>query len=259
MLATLRQVRLGERHVDVRVSRSRAARHLRVRVGPNGVEVVQPAARDAADVLAFLTAHEAWILDQLLRVEGLRQLRRPSAHRHAELLFRGEPTRVRVEVTGTRTRGNVVEFVAGEIVLRRGPQSRTPLVRSLENWLRAQARAAVEQHLSGATARAGVSAGRVYIMGQRTKWGNCSARGNLSFNWRLVLAPDYVLRYLVTHEAVHLAVPDHSAKFWLALQSIYPGTERARQWLCRHETQLNVRLGPIVDRAIAHPSGRSSE
>jgi len=45
-------------------------------------------------------------------------------------------------------------------------------------------------------------------MGQRTKWGNCSGRRNLSFNWRLILAPDYVLRYLVTHEAVHLAVPD---------------------------------------------------
>lgn len=53
----------------------------------------------------------------------------------------------------------------------------------------------------------GVVLGRLYIMDQQTKWGNCSALGNLSFNWRLVMGPDYVLRYLVTHEVVHLAVP----------------------------------------------------
>jgi predicted metal-dependent hydrolase len=50
-------------------------------------------------------------------------------------------------------------------------------------------------------------------MDQRTKWGNCSAQGNLSFNWRLVMAPEFVLRYIVTHEMVHLAVPDHLVSF----------------------------------------------
>jgi len=62
--------------------------------------------------------------------------------------------------------------------------------------------------------------------------------GNLSFNWRLVLAPDFVLRYLVTHEAVHLAIPDHSQKFWLTVQSLCPETERARQWLVAQAHRL---------------------
>ena len=84
-------------------------------------------------------------------------------------------------------------------------------------------------------------------MGQRTKWGNCSSLRNLSFNWRLILAPDYVLRYLVTHEAVHLAVPDHSAKFWLTVQSPCRETERAKQWLCAHQAHLQVELGSIVE------------
>lgn len=83
-------------------------------------------------------------------------------------------------------------------------------------------------------------------MDQRTKWGNCSARGNLSFSWRLVLAPAVVLRYLVTHEAVHLAIPDHSAKFWLTVQSLCPEMERAKQWLSRHHMQLTVDLANVV-------------
>jgi predicted metal-dependent hydrolase len=88
---------------------------------------------------------------------------------------------------------------------------------------------------------------RVYVMEQRTKWGNCSAVRNLSFNWRLILAPDFVLRYLVTHEAVHLAVPDHSAKFWLTVQSLCPETERAKQWLSANGRKLAIGLDDICE------------
>lgn len=244
--ATQHKTTLGGRSIDYRVVRSRAARKLRVRVGPNGVEVVQPATHDGEDVSAFLGRNGAWILDQLQRVERLRGLRRPELRRVGEILFLGEPTKVRVELTQTRARWSLVGLVDGEIVLRQGPASQTPVARSLENWLRRQARAEIEKHLAVATARLRQSPRRVYVMGQRTKWGNCSAQRNLSFNWRLILAPDFVLRYLVTHEAVHLAVPDHSAKFWLTVQSHCPETERAKQWLCSHQAQLTVDLGGVL-------------
>ena len=126
--------------------------------------------------------------------------------------------------------------------MQRGARSQTPTARSLENWLRKQARVEIERQLSAVAARIRQSPGRIYVMGQRTKWGNCSAERNLSFNWRLILAPDFVLRYLVTHEAVHLAVPDHSARFWLTVHSLCSETERAKQWLCKHQSKLTVDL-----------------
>ena len=68
----------------------------------------------------------------------------------------------------------------------------------------------------------------------------------MSFNWRLILAPDFVLRYIVTHEVAHLAIPDHSAKFWLTVQSLCREAETAKQWLGAHHAQLTVDLGKIV-------------
>jgi predicted metal-dependent hydrolase len=248
-VVTQHQIQLGGRRVDYQVVRSGAARMLRVRVGPNGVEVVQPAARNGEDVSAFLEGNAAWILDQLQRVEELRSLRRPAQRRLGEILFRGETTQVRVETTETRARGNLVDFSDGVIVVRRGVGSRTPVDRSLENWLRKQARREIESHVGVVTARLRQRAQRIYVMGQRTKWGNCSARRNLSFNWRLILAPDFVLRYLVTHEVVHLAIPDHSASFWLTVQSLCRETEKAKQWLCRHQAQLTIDLEGILERA----------
>jgi hypothetical protein len=127
-------------------------------------------------------------------------------------------------------------------VIWRGLGSSTPVAWSLERWLRKEARRHIEEHLAFVTSRLGHRPERIYVMGQRTKWGSCSSRRNLSFNWRLVLAPDAVLRYLVTHEAVHLVVPDHSAKFWLTVHSLCPEAERARQWLARNQAWIRVDL-----------------
>ena len=136
-----------------------------------------------------------------------------------------------------------------EIVVRRGAATRMPVVPGLENWLRRQARVQIRAYLPALTQQLGRSFGQVYVMGQRTKWGNCSSRGNPTFNWRLILAPDTVFHYLVGHEVAHLAVPDHSAKFWLTVQSLCPEMERAKQWLSRHHASLTVDLGRVVNQS----------
>lgn len=241
------QIRIGDRVVVYRLVYSNAARKLRVRVGPTGVEVVQPRTRNGEDVSAFLSDNGSWLLDQVERVERLRGVRRRTSCASGEILFRGELTPVRIETTQSRAFGNAVRFVGGEIVVSRGLGSRTPVARSLERWLRREARREIESHLAAISARLGHRPQHVYVMDQRTKWGNCSSRRNLSFSWRLILAPEYVLQYLVTHETVHLAIPDHSAKFWLAVQGLCRDTEKARRWLSGHHAEIQVSLASVLD------------
>jgi predicted metal-dependent hydrolase len=167
-----------------------------------------------------------------------------------EILFHGERTTIRIEAPEKPAYRSTVHFVDGNIVIRQGRTSSTPVARMLELWLRRQARKAIEAHLLVLTSRLRAKPHRTYIMGQRTKWGNCSAKRNLSFNWRLILAPDFVLRYLVTHEAVHLAIPDHSAKFWLTVQSLCRETEKAKQWLSAYGYRLTVDFGKISALAL---------
>lgn len=245
---TRHQIRLGHRVIHYRLVRSKTARKLRVRVGPEGVAVVQPVARNGEEVAAFLTANGRWIVDQINHAERLRRVRRSDPRLAGQIPFQGEPARIRVETTTSRAAGNRVRFLNGEFVVLRGRGSRTPVSRSLEHWLRREARRAIEAHLETLAVRLRQRPERVYVMGQRTKWGNCSSRRNLSFNWRLILAPEFVLRYLVTHEAVHLVVPDHSAKFWLMVQSLCRETERAKQWLSVNGRRILAALPePVSD------------
>ena len=233
---------LSGRRVRYGVITSRKARRLRIRVGPTGLNVVRPVERNGEDVAAFLHSNAEWILNQLQRVDPLHALRRPPS-RSTDLLYRGVRTPVRIRTTTSRSGRVSIAYDGVRIVVRRGELTVTPVGKSLEIWLRRQARAAIMSELSTVTRRLGARPNRVYVMDQRTKWGNCSARGNLSFSWRLVLAPEFVLRYLVTHEAVHLVVPDHSAKFWLTVQSLCGDAEKARQWLAANAD--GIRMDPI--------------
>lgn len=79
---------------------------------------------------------------------------------------------------------------------------------------------------------------RITIRDQKTRWGSCSARGTLSFNWRLMLAPPAVLDYVVVHELCHLTHMDHSPAFWQAVEEVCPDYRAARKWLKDHGQEL---------------------
>ena len=84
----------------------------------------------------------------------------------------------------------------------------------------------------------GVEVNRIQIRDQRTRWGSCSAAGNLSFNWRLVLAPLEVLDYVVVHEVCHLREANHSRRFWHLVESRRPHWRDQKTWLAEHGPEL---------------------
>jgi predicted metal-dependent hydrolase len=80
---------------------------------------------------------------------------------------------------------------------------------------------------------------RVSVRDQSSRWGSCSSTGVLSYSWRLILAPPFVLEYLAAHEAAHLVEMNHSARFWRLVERICPDFRRAKTWLDAHGGDLH--------------------
>ena len=108
----------------------------------------------------------------------------------------------------------------------------------LRAWFRLQARKAIVARVAELAKLHNFRYRRVFVRAQRTRWGSCSSRGNLSFNFRLVMVPPEVLDYVILHELAHLRVPDHSPRFWKEVESLCPDYRSRRQWLRMRERYL---------------------
>ncbi len=219
--------------IDYRIRRSERARRLRITVDHAGVEVVLPAhvyrrgaavaEREAASAVVELGP---WIERRLAE-------RAASA---AAVAARGDT----VPYLGEDLR--LIGESARRRVLRRGDTLLVPAgaerTAALERWYRRAARSEVAARLDLACGRTGTPYTRLTIRGQRTRWASCSRSGAMSFNWRLLLAPEPVLEYVVWHEVCHLQVMDHSPRFWRLLARHLPGYEEPRRWLRRHGSTL---------------------
>jgi predicted metal-dependent hydrolase len=196
-------VEFAGRAIPVRVSPR--ARRLRIVVDARRrVEVVVPPRTGARAVSALLAEHAAWLE---------RQLAKPP-------------------------RPFLLGLQRDDAVWIGGVPRPLPRTTSFVRWYREQARSALSSAVAREAPRLGVTYRSLAIRDQRTRGGSCSARGALSFNWRLVLAPADVLDYVVVHELCHLLRHDHSRAFWSLVAGARPTFRRERDWLTCHGDEL---------------------
>lgn len=112
----------------------------------------------------------------------------------------------------------------------------------LEAWLRARARAALTERVTARALELAVKPGRISIRDQSSRWASASADGSLSFSWRLILTPPWVLDAVVVHELAHLRIRGHSRRFWALVTTHAPRTPEARRWLREHAREVRSAL-----------------
>ena len=208
------------------IRRSPRARRVRVNVhAHSGVEVVLPARAPERAAAAAIDELRPWIERRLAEA---RQVMERLAARGGTVPYLGRSLELVPEAGRARVHRR------GERLLVPDGDPRP----ALERFYRRAARAEVAARLDRACALAGLRYTGLDVRSQRTRWASCSASGRMSFNWRLLLAPESILDYVVWHEVCHLEILDHSPAFWSLLESHRPSYRQERLWLRRNGATL---------------------
>jgi predicted metal-dependent hydrolase len=227
-------VKYGSQIYSVRLRRHRRARRYTLRIHPSDREAIltMPPRGTLAEAKDFAQLHGGWIAARLGRLPKAAPFQPGTV-----LPLRGVPHRIvhrpgmRGTVwTETRDSGERILCVAG------GPEH---IERRIYDYLKREVRADLQDAVQSCAQHLGVKVKRLSIRDQSSRWGSCTSAGSLSFSWRLILAPPFVLDYLAAHEVAHLVEMNHSARFWKVVARACGHVERARTWLDTHGNDLH--------------------
>ena len=233
----------------VRLNRHRRARRytLRIHAARREVILTMPPRGSLREAQAFAEKHGGWIAARLTRLPTTV----PFAHDtivpirdvpHRIVHRRGERGTAWFETDGE---GQRLLCVAGA----------APHVgRRVSDFLKREVRRDLELASRGYAEKLGVAVKRVAVRDQSSRWGSCSTTGMLSYSWRLIFAPPFVLDYLAAHEVAHLKEMNHSPRFWRIVERLCPHVRRAKAWLDAHGTDLH-RYG-VAEIATPRPVGQ---
>ncbi len=243
VIVAQRQVSLGGRIIPYVVKRSSVARNLRIEIrDTTGLAVILPRNYRLDMVDEMLMAKSRWILEKMDRyVKAARSTGNGRLKFGDAVPYLGQEVRI-VGCQGIGFAENVE--LKGQTLMVQRDLACSGLELLLERWYRAQSASVLERKAREFAMAFGVGYSRFTIRGQRTRWGSCSHKGTLSFNWRLIMAPESVVDYVVIHEVAHLKEMNHTKMFWRLVAERCPSWREHKKWLNDHGTELAALLGP---------------
>jgi predicted metal-dependent hydrolase len=216
------------RAVALKVKRNPRARRviLRLDAGDGSAVLTLPPGLSNREALAFLEKNRGWLAARLKRLPETIPF-----DAGTEIPILGEPHLIvpRPDARRGLWREEGRLFVSGK------PEH---LARRVTDYLKAEGKKVISGRAQEQAARIGAKVKRVTLRDTRSRWGSCSHEGALSFSWRLILAPEPVLDYVVAHEVAHLLQMNHSPAFWRLVAELHPEHERDRAWLKREGAGL---------------------
>lgn len=207
----------------IHIVRSARRRTVGIQILPDlSIKISIPYFFPKGKVHSFLKEKEAWIrqAQQQLALHTIK-------HDTNEYLYLGK----RYQLVLRQNQKHIVEL---EDKLYIASTSQKYIKTYLESWYKQQARKLITKRVKHYAHLAGLHYNSVSLMQATTRWGSCSSQKNLSFNWKLIMAPLEVLDYVICHELAHLTELNHSYDFWEKVRKMFPIYRQYRTWLKRH-------------------------
>ena len=214
---------------DVYITRKRV-KNITLRIKNDGTALcTAPMRLSWQDIDVFIQSHTTWLEKQRKKLAKLSALRVPIAEN--ELLFRGK----KYQYIQVKELASLVLFDHERLCIRAAAAMNIP--EEKEAWYIEQALRIIPPKVAYFAEKFGFIYKNVTIRNQKTKWGSCSAKKNLNFNYKLVQTPDYVLDYLILHELAHTEHLHHGPTFWARVEQCCPDYKKAEHYL-RHEGRV---------------------
>jgi len=206
---------------------------------PNKVLVLSPAGISEDIIRERVRSKGRWILKKLFELKDMDPDNFRKDFKDGEtFLFLGIDYNLKIVKNGRKI--PKVFFRESKFCLETGIFDTFKMKKAMEKWYRKKADRIINDRVELYIDKIGKRPQDIKVKEQNRRWGSCTAKGNLYFNWRIIMAPPGIIDYVVVHEMSHLVYLNHSRNFWQKVESVLPDYKERRKWLKEDGIKLNL-------------------
>jgi len=238
--------KIGENEIPYIIKESSKAKNIRLVIDNNGLHIVKPKKVAIGQIKRVLKDKSSWISKHYEKLlESKKCIPERKWVTGETLLYLGKSYRLNITEHNKIKNHNLSDVKKGIISvsfdgdafnilmdeIATGEERKILVEGIIKRWYRKAADSVIYERLEHYCRITGLSHNAVRLKEQKTRWGSCSKDGNLNFNWKLVMAPLWVVDYVVLHELCHLRHLNHSKDFWMMVEYYMPQYKKAQEWL----------------------------
>ncbi len=217
--------------------RRKNQKHVKIRINGNGsVRVSAPEAMSLKQIETAVETKKEWILRQSANQKKEYEERDPTR----TIIYKGELYQVKVIASKNGKNRVTISEAKKHLNVRTGSSGKRNVEAAIAGWLKRKARRELLPQARRWSSATGIPFKNLYIRNQKSRWGSSSGRGNISLNYRIIMAPVAVQQYLIIHELCHQRNFNHSRSYWKDIGTFCPDYKKAERWLKDHSILLSL-------------------
>ena len=224
-------------NVIIEINRSIRLNSASIKISKNYIKVVAPFFLSNRNINDLLKKKFNWIKNQLL----IQQKIQPSVNKiyvnNEEFKYLGESYKLQIR-KGSRYSVKIENNLL--IVVVKNTENTIKIQKLIHKWFHEKSTSYFEEKTFLYAKENNLKITSVKVREYKARWGSCSINGNITFNWRLIIAPPEIIKYVIIHELVHLIEHNHSPKYWEHVKKIYPNIDEAKNWLIYNGKTLSI-------------------
>lgn len=219
----------------------RKRKTLSIQIDPTGkVLVIAPKGLPQEVIMEMVSSKSKWIWKKLLELKEIGYKPKSKSFVDGEIfMYLGEEYRLKIEIDDNVKKPEVV-VLQKKIYIKAPKYDKELISKTMEKWYREMCFSNIIERVEYYKESIGVNPTKITVKEQKKRWGSCTSKGHILFNWRCIMAPIEIIDYLVVHEMCHLVHMNHSKAFWGLVESILPDYKERRAWLKKYGIILDM-------------------
>jgi Predicted metal-dependent hydrolase len=211
---------------------------------PNNIIVTAPIGTTEDEILKKVESKGSWLIQKIYSFKHMNYMPIQREFVNGEsFMYLGRNYSLQIELdleSGSRVKNPKVKLYRGKFIVKASNKNEEDIRKAMEQWYRDRAKEVIETRVKYYQRFFNIEPTEIRIKEQKKRWGSCTSKNELLFNWRCIMAKSNALDYIVVHEMCHMYHKDHSKEFWELVASVLPDYELRKEWLKNYGVRMDL-------------------